>query len=400
MAVLDKRYLNDQQIQEIRNKYPVERTIDEALTWKLQRRRGDDYALGSEEQLFNRLTLFLQARLEGSVEISGLERIAGGGSKEMFKFVLHHNGESKGLILRMNPGEAIVETHRLREFEVIAAMNGVVPVPAVYWVDADGSELGDGAMICGFVDGVAKPSEAVGEGGAVSGIGSGFPAPLRAKLAAPFVEYLAKIHQFDWSGAELSSLDVPKSGTNEAALWSIHHWSRVWEEDSFVPHPVIALARKWLLDNMPVTQDVCIVHNDYRNGNFMFDEDSGEITAILDWELARLGDIHEDLAWVLFPGFASQDESGNPLVCGLLSREQFIEDYQRLSGFLVDEARLHYYTIMNLYKLAVLGFASNVRAAADKQTHLDVMMNLSAGLGCASLNGLYQALCASNTGEG
>ncbi|MBS0370555.1 MAG: phosphotransferase [Proteobacteria bacterium] len=76
-----------------------------------------------------------------------------------------------------------------------------------------------------------------------------------------------------------------------------------------------------------MTDDIRVVHNDYRNGNFLFDEETQKITAILDWELARLGDIHEDLAWVLFPGFASPDEHGTPLVCGLGTRKAFLERY-------------------------------------------------------------------------
>lgn len=392
MPLQNKRYLTDEQIDSIRSRYRVENTIDEALTWKLQRRRGDDYALATEEQLFDCLTKFISARLEGDIEITDLARVPGGGSKEMFRFNLSHNGQLKRLILRMNPGESIVETHRLREFQVIAAMKGTVPVPDVFWVDVDGSELGSGAMICGFVDGVTKPSEPTGEKGAVSGIGSGFPQKLREKLSGPFVKHLVAIHQFDLLNADLSSLDLPEPGTIDAAELCLNHWSRVWEEDSFEPHPVMTLARKWLKNNMPTTEKMCVIHNDYRNGNFMFDEDSGEITAILDWELAHLGDIHEDLAWVLFPGFSSPDENGEPLVCGLLSREEFIQQYQNLSGIKIDEQRLHYYTVMNLYKLAVLGYASNIRAAADRQTHLDVMMNLSAGLGCSSVSGLYQLI--------
>ncbi|MCB1668275.1 MAG: phosphotransferase family protein [Pseudomonadales bacterium] len=392
MPIQDKRYFNDEQIADIRSRYRVERTVDEALTWKLQRRRGDDYILATEEELFTRLQGFLASRLDGEFEVFDLSRVPGGGSKEMFKFKLKQGEQTRGLILRMNPGESIVETHRLREFQVIAAMKGVVPVPDVFWVDVDGSELGSGAMICGFVEGVAKPSEPTGGGGAVSGIGSGFPQPLREKLSGPFVEHLVAIHQFDWRNADLSSLDVPRAHTLEVSEWCLDHWSRVWEEDSFEPHPVMALARNWLKENMPVTEEIRVIHNDYRNGNFMFDERSGEITAILDWELARLGDIHEDLAWVLFPGFSSPDESGKPMVCGLLSRESFIERYEQLSGNKIDQQRLHYYTIMNLYKLAVLGYASNVRAASDRQTHLDVMMNLSAGLGCSSVGGLYQLM--------
>lgn len=399
MSIIDKRYLADSDIESIRASYRVERTIDQALTWKLQRRRGADYRLPPMSELHERLWAFLATQINGPFEILDLKRLPGGGSKEMFRFRLHRKNEQgcdreENLILRMNPGESIVETHRLREFEMIAAMRGVVPVPPVYWVDADGSMLGNSGMICGFVSGVAKPTVPEGEGGKISGIGAGFPKRLREPLFEEFVDHLASIHRFDWRQAALTAFDVPAAGSTEAASLGVEHWSRVWEEDCFEEHPVITLAQQWLKAHLPVADEIRIVHNDYRNGNFMFDEDTCKITAILDWELARLGDIHEDLAWVLFPGFASADEHGTPLVCGLGTREAFLERYQRMSGLAVDAGKLHFYTVLNLYKLAILGSATNARAAADRQSHLDVMMNFSTGLGYGALAGLYQMLKA------
>ncbi len=395
MSNADKRYLDNKSIEKIRARFVVEKSIDEALTWKLKRRRGEDYYLPSMKELEKRLKRFIQSNVDYKVEIGDLARLPGGGSKEMFRFKLQRkNFPDQELILRMNPGESIVETHRLREFEIIDAMSGIVPVPEVFWVDTNGEILGNGGMVCSLINGVAKPTLVEDESGSVSGIGAGFPKKMREPLFNEFVEHLVKIHQYDWSKSELSSFDVPTKNTTQAAEWSVNHWSRVWEEDSFEDHPVITLSRKWLEKNLPKTSEIRIVHNDYRNGNFMFDEQSFKITAILDWELAHLGDVHEDLAWILFPGFSSPDENGQPLVCGLASHENFIQRYEKLSGFKIDPKKLYFYTFLNLYKLAVLGTASNARAASDKQTHLDVMMNFSTGLGCSALSGLYQMLRA------
>ncbi len=399
MPAIDKRHLADAEIERIRRAYRVERTIDEALTWKLLRRRGPDYRPPQIGELEVRLGNFLSSRVSGPFRIDELRRLPGGGSKEMFRFRLRRvegggTQVEEDLILRMAPGESIVETHRQREFDVLSAMDGVVPVPPVHWVDADGSALGSPGMVCGFVAGVAAPTPVQGEGGRISGIGAGFPAGLRERLFEDFVDHLAAIHRFDWRAARLASFDVPSAGTTEAAHLALDHWSRVWAEDAFEEHPVITLAAQWLREHLPVADEIRLVHNDYRNGNFLLDEASGRITAILDWELARLGDIHEDLAWVLFPGFAAQDEQGNPLICGLGTREAFLDRYQRKSGIAVDPRRLHYYTVLNLYKLAVLGSATNARAAADGQTHLDVMMNFSTGLGYGALAGLYRILDA------
>ncbi|MCP5172259.1 MAG: phosphotransferase family protein [Pseudomonadales bacterium] len=394
--MMNKRYFDDDTIEAIRSKYKVERTVDEALTDKLIRRRGEDYKLPSLSELTDRLRLFIASNLSEPFEVNNLKRLPGGGSKEMFRFELIRLTESgnkpQNLILRMNPGESIAETHRLREFQVMDAAKNIVPVPDVYWVDADGSIMGNSAMVCGFVTGVAKPTQAHGDGGAVSGIGAGFPHKMRKPLFDQFVNYLVAIHNHDWHQNDMSSFDLPEKGSTEAASLSLNHWSRVWEEDSFEEHPVITMAAQWLNSNLPSAENICLIHNDYRNGNFLFDEESLQITAILDWETARFGDFHEDLAWVLFSGFASPDENGNPLACGLASRDEFIQSYQALSGRVIDPIRLHYYTVLNLYKLAILGSASNARAAADKQSHLDVMMNFSTGLGYSVLADLYQLL--------
>jgi len=403
MNINDKRYFSDQAIAAIRAKYPVERTVDEALTWKLQRRRGCDYRLTDMEELSVRLSRFIADQVTEPFHITALTRLPGGGSKEMFRFTLHRQaatGDSaENLILRMNPGESIAETHRLREFQVMKAMKGVVPVPDTYWVDADGAVLGNSAMVCGFVTGIAKPSKPQGKSGSVSGIGAGFPKEQREPLLAQFIAHLVAIQNFRWQIADLSAFDVPRAGTVEAASLSLNQWSRVWEEDCFEEHPVITLAAQWLTNHLPIANDICLVHNDYRNGNFLYNEDTAEITAILDWELARLGDYHEDLAWILFQGFASPDENGTPLVCGLAPRDEFIKRYEEQSGRSVDEKKLHYYTVLNLYKLAILGSATNARAAADRQTHLDVMMNLSTGLGYSALCELYQILNAEEASQ-
>src|SRR3546814_14963701 len=59
--------------------------------------------------------------------------------------------------------------------------------------------------------------------------------------------------------------------------------------------PAIALAVKWCEDHLPAPAEPVLVHGDYRMGNVMVD--AGGLAAVLDWELAHLGDAHEDLAF-------------------------------------------------------------------------------------------------------
>src|SRR3546814_11081571 len=88
------------------------------------------------------------------------------------------------MVLRMEPPESVVETSRLREFELIQALDGVVPVPPCYWVDADGECLPHPALLYGFVAGVTRPSSL--KSNPVKGIGLHHGPALPPPLAAPF----------------------------------------------------------------------------------------------------------------------------------------------------------------------------------------------------------------------
>jgi aminoglycoside phosphotransferase (APT) family kinase protein len=283
---------------------------------------------------------------------------------------------TRKLILRMDPSESIVETHRLREAQLLRAMSGQVAVPDVLWVDPTPEHLGHPFLIAGFLEGAVQP-----EGGKkASGIGIYFEPRLRDGLKDQFVHNLARIHTFDWQNADLSAFDRPEAGTTQANAWALGLWERVWAEDTLEAHPIMARAAKWLREYMPVVERPVIVHGDYRSGNFMFTPDL-KINAVLDWELAHLGDHHEDLAWAAMDVVGCPDENGTMMICGLAAKEEFLARYQHYSGLPVDPQRLFYFQVYSYYKLAVICIATNLRAAYGRRTHLDTMMNLVSGIG-------------------
>ena len=80
-------------------------------------------------------------------------------------------------------------------------------------------------------------------------------------------------------------------------------------------------AANWLERNLPALDRASVVHGDYRAGNFLFDEASGRITAILDWELVHLGDPLEDLGWICMRSFRGR----SPHMCHLIERARLYE---------------------------------------------------------------------------
>ena len=371
-------------------KNPVEASVESALDAKMQRRGVVQHESPVVSVIGEQLDAFLAKHVSGAFTVSGLSRLPGGASKEQFKFELDWSRDGvprhDRMVLRMDPPASMVETARSREFEVLRALDGVIPVPKVFWVAEDPVELGAPAMICGWIDGVASPAEG---STTASGLGQTYGPRLRPLLAEQFVSYLADLHRFDWSGHELASLDRPEVGTPQAVEWRLASWDRAWAQDSFEAHPTIMLTRQWLWAHRPAADHLSIVHGDYRNGNFLFDEETGQITALLDWELTYLGDRHHDLAYAMMEGWGQRDEETGVFYCSaLISRDDMIARYEARSGLTVDPVRLDYYSVLNLYWAAVALIATGPRNAHERMTHLDVMQNFLSGLGAYFIDNL------------
>jgi aminoglycoside phosphotransferase (APT) family kinase protein len=294
------------------------------------------------------------------------------------------------LVLRMEPAESLNPSSRQREAEALAAVAAVLPVPEVYWVDRDGRWFGEPALIYSFSTGVAKPRSFANR--RVTGLGTNF-GPLRETLATDFVNMLARIHTLDLRGHALSSFDLPTVGSTEAAVWQLHRALRCWEEDREAPMPLMDLALSWLQRHLPVLDHVSLLHGDYRSGNFLFDETSGRITAILDWERTTIGDRHRDLAWATSEAIGHTSEDGRELlICGLMPLAEFLGRYAEASGLPVDPARLRYYTVLSRYQQAVTVLATGYRVVRLRRSHQDVLLARLEAAAYVLMEELRQAL--------
>ncbi|MBV1931644.1 MAG: phosphotransferase family protein [Porticoccaceae bacterium] len=384
-------------IESIRATYPVEKTLDDVLTQKLVNRTQS----GAHKTDFSELEAHLISYVklvtgQNDTVLENLKRLTGGASKEQFTFDLTWNRtagenptgerETRKLILRMDPAESVVETHRLREAQVLRAMWGEVPVPEIFWVDHTPESLGHPFLIAAFLEGTVQP-----EGGdKPTGLGMVFEPDLREALKDQFIHHLAAIHTVDWPNKDLSAFDAPTPGTTEANQWSLGLWERIWQEDTLEAHPIMEQAAVWLKENMPVVDKPVIVHGDYRSGNFMYD-DNEQINAILDWELCHLGDFHEDLAYNRCKMLGTPDGEGGVRCSGLAYFDEFVEKYEALTGYKVNYDLLTWYDIFTHYKVGSISCTS-VRVAHGRKTHLDAMMNMIGGLGFIGTSELQKLL--------
>lgn len=186
------------------------------------------------------------------------------------------------------------------------------------------------------------------------------PAPLddvdtRRRIGESMVDTLADLHAVDWRAADLADLGRPEgfNGRHRARL------AGLVADAGGNPPPEFAAVDAWLQENVPVESDSSIVHNDFRIGNVVLSEERpGAIAAVLDWELATLGDPLFDLGYFL--ASVPTDPPYNPtqrfalamLEDGYPTRADLADRYAARTG--ADLSKLSWYTTLALWKLAVL----------------------------------------------
>jgi aminoglycoside phosphotransferase (APT) family kinase protein len=292
--------------------------------------------------LVPRLEAYLEGRLGTSVRVSGFGRKSGGASRETYLFDAtwsDDEGEhAQGYVLRRDPVASLLESDRTHEFRVLeAAAQLGVPVPRVCWLELDGSHLERPFFIMERVDGFPTPPT----------FPAAYPGEMRARVAEDFVRILARIHLADWRALGFGFLADPGPGP-EAARRAVALWRGVYEHDRLEPHPLLVRALLWLERDPPATDRVTIVHGDYRTGNYLHDA-TGRITAMLDWEMAHLGDPLEDLGWATMPYWYCEDRA-----CGLEREADMVRRYERATGWTVDRDRLRFYQVLGTVKMMAI----------------------------------------------
>ena len=394
MNTPDKNNPPAQWIETLRSRFPCEREIDRVLTRKMRRRGGEGYVPQTLEALVEGVSSLIRAEIGEAFEIRDPRWLAGGASKLQMAFMLEWTRPGSGrertpMVLRMEPAESLVESSRLREFEVIRAYQGVVPVPEVFWVDRDGDFLPYPAIVYSFVAGVTKPSGAQSQ---ATGMGTYMAPQWRATLGPQFVETLAHIHACDLSHKDLGAFDVPAPGTHSIEL-ALNHWERVWEEDADEDIPLMRLACAWMRENMPACPRPVMLHGDYRVGNFLFTEHDARFSTVLDWEMARFGDHHFDLAWAANPAYGTPDDAGRgSLVGGFMPEQEFFDRYEQHSGLAVDASSLYFHKVYIAWLQGVISLGTGWRVAYNGKTHQDALVAWIVGIGPKLIDGLRELL--------
>ena len=313
-----------------------------------------------------RLTAYLGGQVPGFEADIEVTQFQGGQSNPTYRIAT----SAGDYVLRKKPaGRLLPSAHMIeREYAILKALRGVIPVPRVMHLCEDESVIGQSFFVMEHVDGriLADP-----------GLSEADPAQ-REALSLELASVLAKLHLADFRVLGLEGLGRPTGYlARQLARWSKQYVTARVEDNADMGRLI-----PWLEDHLPVGDETAIVHGDYRSYNIIFDKRSTNILAVLDWELATIGHPLADLAYFCLPYYLPDDDprgfrGDSPADCHVPSEEDLKTAYCRQTGR-SDLPSWNYFVIFSLFRSAA------IRAGVFKRAHDGTAANaraLEAGRG-------------------
>ena len=276
--------------------------------------------------------------------------VAGGKSNLTFRI---DDGTGRSFALRRPPlGKLLPKAHDVvREHRLICALaeRSAVPVPTPVTACTDPAVIGAPFFLMDFVEGAILRDRR--SAGAVA-------EPVRAAAAEHLVATLVALHGVTPEDLGLTDL-APSDGYLTRQLT---RWKAQFDRSRTRDVPDVDTVATWLAERIPPQTETRLVHGDYRLDNAILAAD-GRILAVLDWEIATLGDPLADLAILLVYWAGEGDEAVGPTTLpGFPDRAAIAERYSALSGRSLDT--LAYHLVFAYWKLACVAEGVYARYAA------------------------------------
>ena len=273
-----------------------------------------------------------------------------GNARQAWGFDVHWRDSAEStrvscvMLVKAEAGQ--LETFVAPEFDTVRALWGTgVPVARALWMDASDEAIGSPFFVTERVAGTAD----------MSLLRRPPDDPEARAIALDLATAAARLHQLDWQTHGIGDV-LPVVAIDDAARAQVVYWHALFERQRLEPLPVLVFAFGWLLDHLPETDRVSIVHGDLRFGNLLYDGD--RITALLDWEMVHLGDPVEDLAWA-YRSLWSLEK--------FLPVEDFLAHYCELTGFTITDDHFLYWRLFNEVKHAIISLTA-ARSFNDGRT--------------------------------
>lgn len=282
------------------------------------------------------------------------QRLVGGFQKETILVDAElASGEIEAMVIRAEKHDRFVKftaSEITHEYEIVDQVwqHGVT-VAEPLWLEADAARLGRRFMVS---------RRAVGRN---TGDATGNSAKFPSELTRSLIETLARIHGLPMDGALARTrlghwLQWPKMADNTRE--EIRGWrQQIWMNRA-PPSPAFTRLFDWLDANVPQDDEpICVIHNDYGPHNILVD--GNRVSAVLDWEVPRVGDPAEDLSFFI-------------QCCGdAIDREEALQIYRESTGHTISEFRLRYFDVLSIGKVLLSGLSASTMFQATDPALLD-----------------------------
>lgn len=284
-----------------------------------------------------------------------LQQFPAGFSNLTYLVTLHGVEEDRALVLRRAPRGVTggVAHDMVREYGILTALHPHgVPVPRPVVCCGDSAVIGAPFYLMEYVHGVIL------RGAPPAILRGGDAEHLRARMhtvSRTFVDTLVQLHQVDVTTPSLSELG---KGDGYVAR-QVSGWTKRWHASRTTVVPALDEVAVWLAANQPPQRDAVLVHNDFKLDNLVFDETLSNVRALLDWEMATVGDPLMDLGTSLAYWVEAGDAPifralglGISALPGAWTRREIVTAYGHASGRDVSDAS--FYLTFGLFKVAVI----------------------------------------------
>ena len=260
-------------------------------------------------------------------------------------------GQNEWVLRRPPFGTRVKTAHDMgREFKILSGLRPVYPkVPRPLVNCEDPGVIGAPFYLMERVRGVILRGSQPKAAAALS-------AQTMTRLSTTLVDTLAELHAVDVAAAGLADLGHPEGYVRR----QVEGWTRRYFDAKTDEVPQVEQAATWARQHLPKQSGAALIHNDFKYDNVVLDpSDLTRIVAILDWEMATVGDPLTDLGTTL--GYWQDPDDSNELrmlpfgptlLPGNLTRTQVVERYQKASGR--DASGILFYYVFALFKIAVI----------------------------------------------
>jgi aminoglycoside phosphotransferase (APT) family kinase protein len=258
--------------------------------------------------------------------------------------------EEKEYVLRKPPVGAIKRGHDMsREFKVQSGVQKEFSkVPKMFGYTNDESVLGSEFYIMEKVEGIILNYKEAHK--------RNITANEYKIIANSWLDTFTELHQLDYHAVGLSDLGRPEGYVER----QVTNWGKQYLKAATEDVPEAKMVMQWIQEHQPKQYDHCLIHNDYKYDNVVFGDSSWkEITAVLDWEMATLGDPLMDLGtslgyWTVATDhdFVKQGIPSPTIFEGNPIRSEIVALYAQKSGR--DIQNIVFYYAFGLFKIAVI----------------------------------------------